>query len=206
MNIINYKNTKNLDGVVSLLREGKLVVYPTDTIYGIAADINNIDAIKKIYVTKNRSNDKAISICFHDINQLKDYVYINDKIQNILNKLLPGTYTLLLNKKNNVNPLLTSNSDIVGVRIPNNEIAYKLTEYFPITTTSANLSNYTTPNNVNDIYKQLKENISVYIDYGVLDNNMPSTIIDLTKDNPIIIRKGVCDEKLLKEILNISLI
>lgn len=205
MNVLNYNYGDNLKKIVDYLKEGKLVVYPTDTIYGIAADINNIQSIKKVYIAKKRSFDKPLSICFHDINQLEDYVLLSDEIKEILKQALPGPYTFLLEKKDNITPLLTANTSIVGVRIPENIVSYELTSDFPITSTSANISDFPTHNNILEIRKQLGDNIDVYINQGELENNQPSTIIDLTNKNPIIVRKGICDEKLLKSILKFNL-
>lgn len=205
MNVLNYDGENNLAMVVDSLKKGKLVVYPTDTIYGIAADINNAQSIRNVYATKKRSFDKAISICFHDINQLEQYVVLTDRIKQVLSKALPGPYTFLLEKKDNINPLLTANTSIVGVRIPDNRVCHELTRDFPITSTSANISDYPTPANIFQIQKQLGENIEIYINQGNLENNQPSTIIDLTKEKPAIVRKGMCDEKLLNSILKINL-
>lgn len=205
MNVLNYSYGNNLKKIVDILKEGKLVVYPTDTIYGIAADINNFQAIKKVYLAKKRSFDKPISICFHDISQLENYVSLTDEIKGILEKALPGPYTFLLEKKDNISPLLTADTSIVGVRIPGNIVSHELTTDFPITSTSANISDYSTPNNIAEIQKQLGNNIEVYINQGELKNNEPSTIIDLTNEKPIIVRKGICDEKILNNILKINL-
>lgn len=205
MKILTYKSGNNLDNIVEKLEEGKIIVYPTDTIYGIAADINSASAIKKVYLAKKRSLNKPLSVCFHDYQQLKHYVNLNLKLEKIIRKLLPGPYTILLNKKEEINPILTANSQIIGVRIPENEVAYELTKKFPITSTSANISNHKTPNNIKQIKEQLDDSIDYYIDAGKINNNKSSTIIDLTKKQPSIIRKGLCDEEVLKEILKINL-
>lgn len=205
MTVLNYNDGDNLRNIIDILRYGKLVVYPTDTIYGIAANIYNIRAIKKVFSAKNRSFDKAISVCFHDMEQLENHVDINNNIKGILDKLLPGPYTFLLNKKDNISSLLTAKTSIVGVRIPDNRISYELTREFPITSTSANISNYPTSDNIIEIQRQLGDNIDTYINCGNLKNNIPSTIIDLTNDKPIIIRKGIANEKVLNEIIKINL-
>lgn len=205
MNILKYNPDNDLSEVIEHLNNGKIIVYPTDTIYGIGADINNEKAIKKVFFSKNRSFNKAVSVCFHDYNQLKDYVFLDKSRINIIKKLLPGPYTLLLNKKSNVSPLITANSDIVGVRIPDNEICLKLTRNFPITTTSANITNKSTPNNIEEIKKQLNNKIHTYIDVGKLENNKASTIIDLTQKKPKILRKGIYNKNILDEVLKINL-
>ncbi|MBR0472160.1 MAG: threonylcarbamoyl-AMP synthase [Methanosphaera sp.] len=205
MKILNYNYGDNLEKIVEKLREGKIVVYPTDTIYGIAANINIPDAIKKVYLTKQRPLNKPLSVCFHDFEQLSNYVNLTVPQEKIIHQLLPGPYTLLLRKNKKISSIITGNSPILGVRIPNNTVSYELTEKFPITSTSANISNLQSPNNITQIKEQLGENIDYYIDAGTIKNNKSSTIIDLTKNKPQIIRKGVCDETLLKEILKINL-
>ena len=205
MNILKYDCSTDIKPIIKQLEEGNLVVYPTDTIYGIGANIKNEQAIKKVYSTKNRPLNKPLSVCFHDFKQLEDYVYLNDKIKRIIKELLPGPYTLLLKKTENINPLITSNSDIIGVRIPDNEVCNKLTSLFPITTTSANITNKKTPDNIKEIKMQLNNNITTYIDVGVLENNKASTILDLTGSKPKLIREGFCDKNLLQDILKINL-
>ncbi|WP_323737174.1 L-threonylcarbamoyladenylate synthase [Methanosphaera sp. ISO3-F5] len=205
MKILNYNYGDNLEKIVEKLREGKIVVYPTDTIYGIAANITIPDAIKKVYLTKQRPLNKPLSVCFHDFEQLSNYVNLTVPQEKIIHQLLPGPYTLLLRKNKKISSIITGNSPILGVRIPNNTVSYELTEKFPITSTSANISNLQSPNNITQIKEQLGENIDYYIDAGTIKNNKSSTIIDLTKNKPQIIRKGVCDETLLKEILKINL-
>lgn len=205
MNILKYSTHNDLNDIIEHLNNGKIIVYPTDTIYGIGANINNQNAIKNVFISKNRPFTKALSVCFHDYNQLKDYVVLDKNRSNIIKKLLPGPYTLLLNKKSKVNPLITANSNIIGVRIPDNEICFKLTRDFPITTTSANVTNKSTPDNIEEIKKQLNNKIHTYIDVGKLEKNKASTIIDLTQNKPKIIREGIYNKNLLYEILKINL-
>jgi len=204
MKIIKNPSKNQLDDIINDLSDGGVIVYPTDTIYGIGVDIHNQNAIMKVYDIKNRTYDKPLSVCVHDINQLKQVAQSNEVIDDMVNKLLPGPYTLLLRKKDSISDKLTANSDKIGVRIPDNRICSYLTKYYPITSTSANISGKTTSDNINDIVNQLGDNINCYIDAGILDNGA-STIIDLTTEYPSIIRKGVYDEKILNEILEINL-
>ena len=189
MNILTNPTNQDLVMAIDQLKKGNLVVYPTDTIYGIAADITNDEAIDKVFKVKQRDYDKPLSVCVHDKCQLKSIAHTNSTIDDIIDKLLPGPYTLLLKKQDNVSSLLTK-TDTIGIRIPSNNISYELTKYFPITSTSANITYKQTPDNINDIKNQLKEDISVYIDVGVNKNHDPSTIIDLTGQYPLIVRQG----------------
>lgn len=203
--IIKNPKSYEIEDIINELSRDNLVVYPTDTIYGIASNIYSSNAIDKVFDVKNRSRNKALSVCVHDFKQLGQVAEI-DRIQKSIAKMLfPGTYTLLFRKNEDVSPLLTANSDIIGVRIPDNEISRELTKNFPITTTSANLSNSKTPDNICDIVEQLGNSISVYIDTGRIIKNTYSTIIDLTGDKPVIVRKGMCDENKMDEILKMNL-
>lgn len=200
---IENPNKEQLSNIRSDLEKGHLIVYPTDTIYGIGACINDNNAIKEVYQTKQRSYNKPLSICVHDVKQLKQVAIVNENIEKIIDMLLPGPYTLLLKKRSGISNILTANTDIIGIRIPDNKISYELTKDFPITSTSANISNKPTPNNIPDIKKQLGDKISTYIDCGIT-SNQPSTIIDLTQKKPIIKRQNKKD-KLLDNILKIDL-
>lgn len=205
MKIIKNPNNEQVDEIIEELSQDKLVVYPTDTIYGIASNIYSENAIKKVFDVKNRSLDKPLSVCVHDYSQLKSVATVTPQQEEIIKSLLPGSYTLLLKKKDSVHSILTSGSDKIGVRIPDNEISYLLTKKFPITTTSANISNNMTPDNVWDIAKQLGDSIAYYIDEGIIENNQNSTIIDLCGEYPKIVRNGKCDEEKINKILKMNL-
>ena len=194
-----------IDEIIDKLSNDELVVYPTDTIYGIASNINSLKAIDKVFQIKNRSYDKPLSVCVHDFRQLDEVACVNSIQRRIAKLLFPGTYTLLFKKREDVSDLLTANSDVIGVRIPDNEISSALTRSFPITTTSANLSNTTTPDNVCDIIKQLGSEVSFYIDGGRLSDNTYSTIINLTGKRPSILRRGMCEEEKIRKILKMNL-
>lgn len=201
MNIIKKPEEKDYPGIIKTLEKGNLVVYPTDTIYGIAANINSERAIKKVFNIKKRSYNKAISASFHDYGQIREYAKTDARTDKIIEALLPGPYTLLLEKKSKTSPLLTGGSEKIGVRIPDHPVSSMLTKKFPVTSTSANITGKTTPNNINGIINELKDEITTYIDDGVLKNNKASTIIDLTQEKPVLIRQGLGDTEKIEKIL-----
>ena len=205
MKIIKNPDNDEMDMIINELSKDNLVVYPTDTIYGIASNIHDDNAIKKVFELKNRSYDKPLSVCVHDFKQLEEVAQLNGLQRKIVKLLLPGSYTLLFKKQEDVSPLLTANTDVIGIRIPDNRISYQLTRDFPITTTSANLSNNKTPDNIQDIVDELGLSVSVYIDEGRMHDNLYSTIIDLTRDKPLIVRRGMCDEDKINRILKMNL-
>lgn len=202
--IIENPTDAQIDDIITQMHDGKIIVYPTDTIYGIGADIFNAQAIRKTFYVKQRSVNKPLSIIAHNRRQIDEIAYTNPKINKILKKLLPGPYTILLNKKSIINDMITAHMPTVGIRIPDNQLTHKLTRDFPITTTSANITDKPTPNNITDIQKQLKDKITTYIDAGAIADNTPSTIIDLTQQYPKIIRDAKTDNN-IEKILEIKL-
>lgn len=184
------KIDKNIiDEVIQILANGGVVLYPTDTVYGLGANIFDRKAVKKVYNIKKRSYLKPISLLVSS----KDAIPLVSKASinqlNFMDKYLPGPYTFILKKSKIVPRYLTSGSTNVGVRIPKSEIACRLAQIFPITTTSANISNKNTLSNPEEILNQLGCEIDAVIDVGPLNSKKPSTIIDLTNDKQIFLRR-----------------
>lgn len=181
----------NLADVVSALKNGEVIVYPTDTLYGLGADIYNDSAVKKIFSIKKRPINQPLSIAVSSINDLKDIAFVDDRIIRVAEKFLPGKLTIVLKKKTVVSDILSAGSDCVAVRIPNNFIALKILYTFgPLTCTSANIHGMTTPNKIKEIKMLFKDKIHIYIDAGELKNK-PSTIVDLTGEKVEILREGL---------------
>ena len=190
-------NTK-ISKAIKSLKNGELIIYPTDTQYALGADIFNINAIKKIFFLKKRPFDNPIPIAVGKYEDISRYAFETKHVRKICKKFLPGKLTIILYKKDNISNIITSNKNKIAIRIPNNDIALELLNKFgPLTITSANIHGKKPEGNITNIYSQFKENIGFYVDYKNL-NNDPSTIIDLTYEKPIIIRKGNIS---LKEIL-----
>ncbi|WP_409199958.1 L-threonylcarbamoyladenylate synthase [Methanobrevibacter sp. DSM 116169] len=188
---INPKNPdmKIINEAIEVLANGGIVLYPTDTVYGLGANIFNKEAVRKIYKIKNRSYDKPLSILVQDISTINLLAEIDEKTKEHISNYLPGPFTLILKKKSTIPNYITSHKDNVGLRIPDNNIARSLAQIFPITTTSANLSDDETLTNPNDILKQLNCDIDLVLDVGILDSKTPSKIIDLTSSKPKLLKR-----------------
>ena len=204
MNIIKNPTKHQIDEIIAQLKDGKIIVYPTDTIYGIGANIYDTQAVRKVYNIKQRDHTKPLSIIVHNTDQIKQITKTNKTIDKILETYLPGAYTFILPKKDIISDSITANKKTVGIRIPKNKITYNLTQDFPITTTSANISNMPTPRSICEISKYFKDEISTYIDMGISQSSEPSTIVDLTNKYPKIIRQSKTDNK-IEDILDIKL-
>ncbi|MCX7881454.1 MAG: L-threonylcarbamoyladenylate synthase [Patescibacteria group bacterium] len=181
---------------LKILKNDGLVVFPSDTVYGLLTEATNERAVKKLINFKNRPPGKPISVFLSDFSMIDDYVFINKNQKNILKKLLPGPFTIILKSKNKVCSLIESEKKTLGIRIPDFSLILELVKNFkkPITATSANISGHSPHYRVESLLKQLsdkkKELIDLIVNAGVLPRNKPSTIIDITEDNFKILRKG----------------
>lgn len=187
-------NDRELDEVVAILKKGGLIIYPTDTVYGIGCDITNTKAMEKVAKIKGVKLDKAnFSFICYDLSNLSDYVkQIDTPTYKILKKALPGPYTFVLPGNTNL-PKAFKNKKTVGIRIPDNNIIRELVKKLgnPIVSTSIydedDLIEYTTDPEL--IYEKWENKVDIVIDGGYGDN-IPSTIIDLSSDEIIILREG----------------
>jgi len=187
-------NPKEIDKVVSILKKGGLIIYPTDTVYGLGCDITNLKAMEKIARIKNIKLDKAnLSFICNDLSHLSDYVkQISTPTYKILKRALPGAYTFVLPGNNNL-PRPFKNKKTVGIRVPDNNIVREIVRELgnPIVSTSIydedDVIEYTTDPEL--IYEKWKNLVDVVIDGG-FGGNLPSTVIDLSNDEIEILRVG----------------
>ena len=178
-----------INEAVDTLANGGVIIYPTDTVYGLGANIFNNKAVRRVFKIKQRNLLKPLSILVYDSDAIQLVSRISIYQKKILDTYLPGPYTFILNKSPIVPRVVTSGLDHVGVRVPDNEIARNLAKLFPITTTSANLSDKEVLSTPDEILNQLNCDVDLVIDVGELDSNNASTIVDLTKPQPTFIRR-----------------
>lgn len=187
-------NAKEIDKVVKVLKNGGLVIYPTDTVYGLGCDFTNIKAIEKIAKIKGVKLEKSnFSFVCNDLSHLSDYVkQIDTPTYKLLKRALPGPYTFILPGSKSL-PKAFKKKKTVGIRVPDNTIARTIVEALgnPIISTSIrdedDVIEYTTDPEL--IYEKWKDKVDIVIDGGYGDNEA-STVIDLTDDEPIVIREG----------------
>ena len=178
-----------IDEAINVLADGGIVLYPTDTVYGLGANIFDKRAVKRVFEIKQRSPLKPLSILVSDVDAIDLVAKVSVMQKEVINQYLPGPYTFILKKREIVPRVVTSGSSLVGVRVPDNEIACRLATIFPITTTSANLSDDEVLSNPKDILDQLDCEVDLVIDIGDLDSIHASKVIDLSNSSPKIIRK-----------------
>ena len=178
-----------LDSAVKTLNEENLIIYPTDTLYGLGADATNTSAIKKINEIKNRNT--PLSIMISDIKNIEKYAEYDSNTMKQIEKILPGPFTILLKaKKSNLSYLVQNDSEKIGIRIPNHKFCLQLLKKYkkPIITTSVNTHGTKSLNNIEEI-EQVFLNINIY-EGKVNKKSKGSTIIDFTKIKPEILREG----------------
>ncbi len=181
---------------IEVLGMGGLVVFPSDTVYGLLVDATNESAVKKLIAFKNRPIGKPISIFVGDFDALQNQVVYESPAKNLIKELVPGPYTFILPSKHHVCSLLESEKGTLGVRIPDFPLVTDLVKAFgrPVSATSANLSgrspHYSIESLLNQLPKEKKELIDHIVDIGKLPRHKPSTILDLTTPEVRVIRQG----------------
>ena len=178
-----------INEAIDVMADGGVIIYPTDTVYGLGANIFDNNAVRNVFKIKQRNLLKPLSILVSNTDAIELVAKISIYQKDTLDKYLPGPYTFILNKTPIVPRVVTSGLTHVGVRVPENKIACKLASIFPITTTSANLSDEKVLSTPEDILKQLGCDVDLVIDVGSLDAKNASTIIDLTTPQPTFIRR-----------------
>jgi len=188
-------NEREIDKVVKVLQKGGLIIYPTDTVYGLGCDITNTKAMEKVAQLKGLKLDKAnFSFICNDLSNLSDYVkQIDTPVYKILKKALPGPYTFVLPSNTNL-PKAFKNKKTVGIRIPDNNIIRELVKKLgnPIVSTSIydedDLLEYTTDPEL--IFEKWENKVDIVIDGG-FGSNIPSTVIDLSEGEITVLREGL---------------
>ena len=174
---------------IKVLADGGVVLYPTDTVYGLGANIFDNSAVKRVFKIKQRSLLKPLSILISDVEAIDLVAKVSLSQKEVINNYLPGPYTFILKKNPVVPRVVTSGSSYVGVRVPDNDIARSLASIFPITTTSANVSDDEMLSTPDEILEQLDCDVDFVIDVGELKSKRASMIVDLSDNDIRIIRR-----------------
>lgn len=205
LNIEKDIEDKKLKEVANIIKDGGIVIFPTETVYGIGVNGLNETAIKKLYEVKQRPINKPISLLVNSIEMIEKVAKDITEIEyDLIKKFLPGPLTIVLKKKDIVPDIVTAGFDTVGIRMPENEIAQKLVEYagVPIATPSANISGRPSGTNLKEIMKDFNNKVDYFIDGGVSKIGVASTIVQVINGNPYILRKGkISEEQIMEQIL-----
>lgn len=188
-------NPKAIEQVVDVLRSGGLIIYPTDTIYGLGCDITNQKAIEKICQIRGIKPEKAnFSFVCHDLQNISEYVKpIDTSVFRMIKKALPGPFTFIFEASNKVPKLLSSKKKTVGIRVPDNSIAREIVKQLgnPILSTSIRdedeILEYSTDPEL--IHEKFKDLVDIVIDGGY-GGNIASTVVDCTTGDFTVLREG----------------
>ncbi len=205
--IIYYKNkTKYLDLIKNNLLNNNLVIFPTETVYGIGANALSKEAVNKIFKAKGRQTDNPLIVHISNFDMLKNITTdINEIEQKLIDAFMPGPFTLILKKTNKIPTNVSANLDTVGIRFPDNEIARKIIEYtnIPIAAPSANISSKPSGTNIKDIKKEFKNKVNIIVDGGPSKIGIESTVVKVIDDIPTILRPGKITPEDIKEVIGI---
>lgn len=209
-NVIKTKifTKKNLKEAAELIRQGKTVAFPTETVYGLGADATNAEALKKIFKAKRRPQDNPLIVHVSSIEQAEKIGKITEKSRKLMKKFWPGPLTIIFKKKKDVPKEVTAGLLTVAIRMPNHSVALELIKLSktPIAAPSANISGRPSSTSFKHVFKDLNNRVSGIVKHQESKIGIESTVIDLTVNPPVLLRPGgVSFEKLKKILPNIIL-
>jgi tRNA threonylcarbamoyl adenosine modification protein (Sua5/YciO/YrdC/YwlC family) len=186
--------------VVDRLREGGIIAYPTDTIYGIGCDIFQKGAVERLYAIKGKDPNKPLSFLCPNLTDISNYAQVGNQAYKIMRRLVPGPYTFILEASRNVPKVMLTKHKTVGIRIPDNKICIAMAELLgnPIITTSVRDSKDELFTDAEEIAGRIGNLLDIVVDGGRISPHH-STIIDLTGDTPVVIREGKGDTSIVFE-------
>ena len=205
---INFKNNidyNELKKIANEIKNNKVIIFPTETVYGIGTNGLDAEAIKKLFIAKKRPENKPINLLISNIDMIENVAKdLTPLDYALIKEFFPGPLTLILKKKDNVPNILTANGDTVGVRMPANEIALKLIEYanIPIATSSSNISGNETGINIDNIFDDFNGRVDYIIDDGPSKLGVASTIVKVVDNKPIILREGSITKEQIETVYN----
>lgn len=192
-NWIEKTNTEELKIICNLIRNGELVIFPTETVYGIGANALDEDAVGKIFIAKGRPSDNPLIVHIADKRKIEEIAQdITEMEQILIDNFMPGPFTLILKRKPIVPDIVTAGLDTVAVRMPDNIIARGIIQFsgVPIAAPSANISGKPSGTNIQDIRKELEGKVSAIVDGGETPIGIESTVVKVVDEIPVILRPG----------------
>jgi L-threonylcarbamoyladenylate synthase len=181
-----------IDAAVEVLREGGLIIYPTDTVYGIGSNAMNAEAVLRIFKAKRRPQNQSLPVAISSIEMAENIAYVTKDAKKLMEKFWPGALTIVLKSKGVLPVEVTARENSVGIRIPNHEVPLAIIRRagFPLISTSANMHGMPSPITADEAAKQLGLDVNIVLDAGVTKLHVSSTVIDLTASPPVVFRGG----------------
>jgi L-threonylcarbamoyladenylate synthase len=189
-----------VEQAAAVIGKGGLIVYPTDTLWGLGAGLDHHDAIERVFAVKRRPREQPLSLAFASVDEISEYAVVTASARRLF-PLLPGPLTLVLRKRENVPDLVTGGHATVGVRVPGHTECLRLLERTgPLTSTSANLHGGAEPRTLGEARDVLGAGVDFYLEAGSAPVGRPSTIVDATVDPVRIVRQGILRESRIREL------
>ncbi len=197
-------NTDELKVVCNLIRNGELVIFPTETVYGIGANALDENAVGKIFVAKGRPSDNPLIVHLADKRKIEDIAQnITEVEQKLIDNFMPGPFTIILERKEIIPDIVTAGLNTVAVRIPDNVIARGIITFsgVPIAAPSANISGRPSGTDINDIRKELEGRVSAIVDGGKTQIGLESTVVKVINEIPVVLRPGGVTPEQIDEVI-----
>ncbi len=191
---------------ISILRQGGLVAFPTDTVYGLGAGAGLPQAVERVYQVKQRPRDRALPLLLADISQISEIAFPIPQVAWLLARaFLPGALTLVLPKSKSVPDIITGSGNTVAVRVPAHPVPVALAKGLgtPIVGTSANISGQPISLTAEEISVQFGDKIDMIIDGGQCPGGRESTVVDVTGEVPVVLREGAISKEELRQVCEI---
>lgn len=198
------KKLAGLEKPARIIKNGGIVVFPTETVYGIGANGLNAEAVKRIYEIKKRPLTKPINLLVNSVEMIEKVAKdITPLEYAIIKEFFPGPLTMILKKKEIVPDIVTAGGATVGIRMPANEIALELIKKagVPLATPSANISDKPSKTNIKDVMKDFPEGVDCFVDGGESRIGVASTIVQVIDGVPHILRQGTITEEQIKKLI-----
>jgi L-threonylcarbamoyladenylate synthase len=192
-----------------IIAQGSIIAFPTDTVYGLAVDAFNENALQKLYKIKKRSFDKPCVVQISDKSELKDIVgKTSPSVQKLIDRFWPGVLTIIFSSKYKFSKIICGENLTVGIRIPQNDIALHILSSYknPLAVTSANVSGQEILNNAEDISEEFKDSVDFIIKDRIEGENIPSTVIDVTSEPARILREGTISKDELEKVIKVAVV
>lgn len=207
--MLHSNSAESIQQAAALLRAGETVAFPTDTVYGLGANAFDATAIQKVYTAKGRPSEKPLILLIHEQAQLQTFVtHISETATKLINAFWPGPLTLVLPlKPNAVVSEVTRGHSTIGVRMPNHHVALQLLKLanVPIAAPSANLSGKPSPKTAEEVAIDLNGRIAAILSDGSCNIGEASTIVDVSQEIPVLLRKGSITKAQLEQTLGIPI-
>lgn len=196
---------EQIEQAIDILKKGGIVAFPTDTVYGLGANVLDDDAVAKVYRAKKRPRHLALPLLFGDVSQIALVARdVPDIAWRLAERFLPGALTLVLHKASSVSSAVSGGGDKIAVRVPDHPVPIALIDGLgaPITGTSANLSSSPSPLTAEEVYRQMGDMVDLIID-GRCPGGVDSTVVDLTGEVPKILREGAISREEIARVCGI---